>query len=128
MKKSVLVSVSLGITFMFSGCATLFGGGSTQKIAVHTNKPMIVEIGHTKDNENIIDPQTIEAPSIVTVNRENKDILVKTKDGKRKIIKKKLNSWLLGDVLSTDPLSTTTDLATGAAWKYDDNVNIDSKQ
>ena len=127
MKKSVLVSISLGAMFMFSGCATLFGGGSEQQIAINTDKPMIVTIGHTENNKNIIDPQTIKAPSIVTVNRENKDILIKTKDDKKVIVKKKLNPWFWGDVLAISPLSTTVDAITGGMWKYDDNVNIHSK-
>ena len=127
MKKSLLLTSSLGMAVMFSGCATLFGGGSKQQIAIQTTKPTIVTIGHTDDNSSIIDPQQIQTPNIVTVTRENKDILVKTKDGNKKIVKKKLNNWFWGDVIATSPLSTTVDAVTGAMWKYDDNVTIDNK-
>jgi hypothetical protein len=75
----------------------------------------------------IIDPQKVKVPAIVTITRENKDILIKTSDKKTKLVKKKINPWFLGDVLATSPLSTTVDLVTGAMWKYDDNVNINCK-
>ena len=127
MKKSLLVSVSLGAMFMFSGCATLFGGGPQQPIAINSDKPMIVTIGHTENDQNIIDPQIVKIPSIVNVTREHKDILIKTKDNKKVIIKKKLNPWFWGDVLATSLLSTTVDGITGSMWKYDDNVNIHNK-
>jgi hypothetical protein len=128
MKKNVLVLSSILVSsVLFTGCATLFGGGGSQQITISSNKSTQVDIGHTEDGNNLLSNyQTVTVPGTVTVLRENKDILIKTKNGKCKpvIVKKETNSWVLGDVLALSLLSTTVDAVTGAMWEYDTSTSI----
>ena len=120
MKKSLLVSVSLGTMFMFSGCATILSGKS-QKIAVNSN-PSNVKFK--------LDNKEYTTPSIITLKRENKDKIITVDNPKCKktiLLNKKVNPTFFVNILSGGAFGSTTDYTTGAMWKYDSNVNINCK-
>jgi hypothetical protein len=137
-KTIILVSSAVVTSFLFTGCATLFGGGANQAINIQSSKTQTVDVYKVKtkkDEENgevkvvgeDLIHSNIQVPSSVNVNRDTKDILIKSKDGecKEKKVEKKLNPWFWGDVVATSLVSTTTDAVTGAMWKYDENVSLD---
>lgn len=148
MKKSILMLGSiLTASVLFTGCATLFGGGSNQQINIQSKKEVVVDIykveplkdkndveSDTENKSKTIEPQLIHSniklPSTVNVNRDSKDILIKpiTADECEELrVKKELNGWFWGDVIATSLVSTTTDAVTGAMWKYDENATVDCK-
>ena len=120
MKKSLLLTTSLGMAVMFSGCATILDG-KTQKISVNSNPS---GIGFNLDGKNY------STPAIISVKRENKDKLLKIENKKCQrtiLLNKKVNPTFFVNILSGGAFGSTTDYATGAMWKYDDNVNINCK-
>lgn len=139
MKKSLLIMSSVvAVSILFTGCATLFGGGANQSINIQSSKSQTVDVYKVKTKKDANSGEVsvtgedlihsnIQIPSSVNVNRDSKDILIKTKDGecKEKKVEKKLNPWFWGDVVATSLVSTTTDAVTGAMWKYDENVTLD---
>lgn len=146
MKKSLVLAVLLGVSasVMFTGCATLFGGGSNQSINIKSDKEMVYDIykvevvekdadGKVVEKKNPKEPKLIHAnmkvPSNINVDRSNEDILLKSKNEECKDIRveKKLNNWFWGDVLATSLLSTTVDAVTGAMWEYDKEVTVECK-
>ncbi len=130
MNKIALLSVIASGALLFTGCATIFGGGGKQHISIITDTQRSVTIGHTEDNKTLIQPQTVNAPVTATVLRESKDLIVKDEKGECEpvLVESKMNPWVWGDILAGSLLSTTVDLVTGAAWKYDDNVTIKCKK
>jgi hypothetical protein len=146
MKKSLVLAGFLGVStsVMFTGCATLFGGGSNQSINIKSDKEMVYDIykvevvekdadGKVVEKKNPKEPKLIHAnmkvPSNINVDRSNEDILLKSKNEECKDIRveKKLNNWFWGDVLATSLLSTTVDAVTGAMWEYDKEVTVECK-
>jgi predicted small secreted protein len=129
MKKIALISIVATSVVLFTGCATLFGGGGKQNISVITNSTKQMTIGHTEDNKTLIQPQTFTSPTVVTVLRERQDLLIKDEKGECEpvVVESKMNPWVWGDIIPLSLLSTTVDLVTGAAWKYDDNVTLKCK-
>lgn len=129
MKKTIVLATFLASSsVLFSGCATLFGGGGSQQITINSKESKQVDIGHTEDGTNMLpNYQTVTVPNTITVLRENKDILIKSKDDNCKpvVVKKNTNSWFLGDVLALSLLSTTVDAVTGAMWEYDNVTTLD---
>ena len=122
LKKVLFTTVVMGTSILFTGCATLFGGGGSQQITVNSKESKQVDIGHTEDGNNMLpNYQTVTVPATITVLRENNDVLIKSKDDSCKSItvKKETNNWVLGDVLALSLLSTTVDAVTGAMWEYD---------
>ena len=116
MKKSLLVGSLVGMAVLFSGCATILDG-TTQKINLTASKPTKVKI----------DNKEVTAPAIVSVKRENKDLIITNeKCGQQKVLNKKVNPTFFVNILSGGVFGSTTDYATGAMWKYDDNVNVPS--
>ena len=139
-KNLVVVSLLVGTSMMFTGCATLFGGGGTQTINVQSSKTTTVdmykikteknqETGQTKETERTLINSNVQVPASINVDRDSKDVLIKPKDGSCKEVTAagSMNNWFLGDVLALSLVSTTTDAVTGAMWKYDDNVTLDCK-
>lgn len=142
MKRNVLnlaIGVSCGI--MMTGCATLFGGGSSQVINIKSDKEMVIDIYKVKsldanatEEEKNKEPKelgliykNVSIPTSIAVNRENKDLLFKSinSDCEDTRVKKEMNDWVWGDILAISLLSTTVDALTGAMWEYDDNVTIE---
>ena len=143
MKKSLVMAslVVASTSILFTGCATLFGGGSSQIINVQSSKTTTVDMykiktekdqdtGIEKEKERVLINSNIQVPSTISVNRDSKDILIKPKDDNCKEITAKgtMNNWVWGDIIATSLLSTTVDAVTGAMWKYDENVTLDCKE
>ena len=130
MRKKLLIALPLVSAVMFSGCATLFGGGGKQTILIKSEKPVRASIGYaTDDNKTATQTQSFTTPATLTMVRENKNLLIKSENGEFKpvVVEKKLNGWFWGDVIATSLLSTTVDAITGAMWKYDENITIPTK-
>ncbi len=54
MRKSLLVVLPLASSLMFSGCATLFGGGGKQTISIKSDKALSGTIGYLSDDNKTI--------------------------------------------------------------------------
>jgi len=120
MKKTILLSIGLGMAFMFSGCATIFSG-TTEKISVNSN-PSNIKFK--------LDQAEYMTPSVITVKRENEDKLIQVENPQCKktiVLNKKINPVFFVNILSGGVFGSTTDYLTGAMWKYNDNVNINCK-
>jgi hypothetical protein len=139
-KQILMIGSIIGASILFTGCATLFGGGSTQTINVQSSKTTTVdmykikteknqETGEIKETERVLVNSNLQVPASINVNRDSKDILIKPKnnDCKEVTATGTMNNWVLGDVLALSLLSTTVDAVTGAMWKYDDNITLDCK-
>ena len=126
MKKKLLVALPLIGAAMFSGCATLYGGGGQQKISINSDltQRSRAEVSYADGSS----PQYLVIPGTVTVNRSHKNIIIKSmKDTfQPKTVKSHINGWFLANILGAtfSPLSSTTDAATGAMWKYNNNVTV----
>ena len=122
MKWLIIALYSLAL----AGCATLFGGGSSQNVNLTTSdgKKHSVSVHVPKQ-----DPYETEIPKTISVGRTSKDIRVYVKDSKDgniapTTIKSKMNPWFIGDIVATSLLSSSIDWLSGAAWKYDENVTV----
>ena len=130
MKRNLFIAIPLASIIMFSGCATVLGGGAKQQITINSSKSMNVSLGYASDdNKTAINPQRITAPATITMVRDNKNLLLTSDDNEFEpmIVEYEMNPWVWGDVLMTSLVSTTTDAVTGAMWKYDDNITIPEK-
>jgi len=130
MKKNLLIAIPLASMVMFSGCATVLGGGAKQQITINSSKSMDVSLGYASDdNKTAINAQKVTAPATITMVRDNKNLLLTSDNNEFKpvTIEKKVNPWFWGDVVMLSLVSTTTDAVTGAMWKYDDNITIPEK-
>jgi len=125
MKKKLLIVLPLASVLMFSGCATILGGGNSQTVSINSNKPAkgVMEYADGKGK------QYFTTPATLTVERRNKDIVLTSKNGDfdKTTVKSKMNPWFLGNILFGGLPGSTTDSIGGAAWKYDDSVNIQAK-
>ena len=73
MKRKLLMAIPIASMVLFSGCATVLGGGGKQQVTVNSTKPMNVRIGYAADdNKTLTQYQSITTPTTVTVIRENK--------------------------------------------------------
>jgi len=145
MKRQILtLAIAVSSSIMMTGCATMFGGGSTQAINIKSDKEMLVDIYKVEAETKNADAETIKkktkkpelmhknvkVPSSINVQRNNNDILIKPVNDEcgEQRVKKEMNDWFLGDVLALSLLSTTVDAVTGAMWEYDDNVTMECKK
>ena len=129
MRKKLLIALPLASAMMFSGCATLFGGGNKQTISISSDstKRMKAEISYADGSS----PQYITIPGTVTVKRTDKDVVVKSQnnDFDTVTIKKDVNGWFWVNILGAPYgtiLSSTTDYASGAMWTYDEAITVHS--
>lgn len=128
MNKKILIVLPLVGAFMFSGCATLFGGGGKQTVSVNSDKPMKATIAYADGST----PQYITTPATVSVERKNQDLKISSEanEFETKTVEKSVNGWFWVNILGAPAgtfLSSTTDAASGAMWKYDETVNISAK-
>ncbi|QOY53009.1 hypothetical protein [Candidatus Sulfurimonas baltica] len=126
MNKKLIIALPLISAVMFSGCATLFGGGGKQTLSINSDKPMPITIAYADGSS----PQYVTTPATISVERRNRDIKISSNAGEFQpvTVKKSVNGWVVANILGgfASILSTTTDAASGALWKYDDAVNIHS--
>ena len=120
--KKLLVLTSF--MFYLCGCASIF-----------SNKQDIVLVAQDPDATPKINimangaPPEMTLPGVIKVKRDGEDILVTINDECYKkntqiIYASKINPAILINVLGFGVYGSTTDFATGAAWKYDKRVVI----
>ena len=122
MRKKLLIALPLASVVMFSGCATILGGGNSQTVSINSNKP----VKGTMEYADGKGKQYFTSPATLTVDRRSKDIILTSKDGnfQKTTVKSEINPWFLGNIIFGGLIGSTTDSVGGAAWKYDDSVNI----
>ena len=128
MRKLSVAVVALS-SLALTGCATLFGGGSSQTVNLipSDGKPHTVSV-QSKGRSDF----DIDIPKAIPVNRNSKPITIIVKDSKDgeippTTIKPKLNPAFAGNILPLGLacfLSSSVDWASGAAWKYDENATV----
>ena len=118
MKKNTLVLLGMVTSMiLMSGCATIISG-KTQTIDVTSKTTKTFSI----------DGQEYTTPAKVHLERSQDDKVISVKDCNKNIpLKSNMNPVVIGNVLVGGLLGSTTDLAGGAGWKYDDNVTLDCK-
>jgi len=124
-----ILTASLIIGVIFSGCATVLGGGSKQTITIESSKEMQVNIAYVlDDNKTMFDSRSVTVPATITVERKDSNLVFRSTNDEFEplIIERKKNPYFLGDILMLNLFSTTTDAATGALWVYDENVTLGS--
>ncbi len=110
-----------------SGCATLFGGGTSQTVNLIPSDGKTHKVSINAPGQAEYDT---EIPTSIPVNKSRKDIVVTVHEDDHvkqdtNIVESKMDSWFLGDVVALSLLSSSIDCLSGAAWRYDDNVTIE---
>jgi hypothetical protein len=128
MKKKMIIMLPVISAVMFSGCATLFGGGEKQTISVNSDKPMKGTLSYEDGSS----PKYFTTPATLSVERKNKKIKVSSDSNEFEPIEidNKVNGWFWVNILGAPGgtvISSTTDAATGSMWKYEDTVTVQSK-
>lgn len=125
MKKLVVFTLPIFGAIMFSGCATILGGGNQQNISINSDKPMKGKLVYADGKGE----QYFTTPATVKVDRRNQDIILSSENEEfdTKTQEPNMNGWFWGNILIGGLLGSTTDMAGGAAWKYDETVNLSSK-
>lgn len=127
MKKTLYVALPLVSAIMFSGCATMFGGGGTQTISINSDKPMKATLSYEDGSS----PKYFTTPATLSVERKSKKVKVSSDSNEFQPVEidNKVNGAFFANILGLGwfPFSSTTDAATGAMWKYEDAVTVHSK-
>lgn len=115
-KKMLLLSSIIAGSVLFTGCATILDG-KTQTINLQSKKDLIVNI----------DGREFTSPSIIELDRSDKDKVLKIKEcNKQILLKKEVNPTFFVNILSGGAFGSTTDYSSNAMWQYDqDNLNVD---
>ena len=117
MKKNILLAGSiLAASFLFTGCATILSGDN-QSINLQSKKEQTVTINN----------QQYTSPGVVSLERTDKDAVLKVKDcNKQVLLKKEINPVFFVNILSGGVFGSTTDYSSDSMWQYDQtNVNVD---
>ena len=124
MSKKLLIGLSIVSIMLFSGCASILGGGTKQTVSISrdSNKRMKAVVTYSDGSK----PQYLTIPGTITMVRANKDLKIESKEQEFQpvIIEKELNPFFWGNILFgyTFPVFSTTDAVSGAMWKYDEAV------
>lgn len=115
MKKLVLAAFACST--LLTSCATILNG-DTQKINLNTysGKPEKVNI----------DGKVYEAPGVIEVKRQNKDLVIVPErcPNQQQVLQKKVSPIpLIANILLFWP-GLTTDYVNGSMWEYDSNVTV----
>lgn len=126
MRKVLMYTLPVLATVVFSGCATILGGGNSQTISINSDTPMKGKISY-EDGKN--GEQYFTTPATLNVERRSKDIKITSQNNEfdTKTQKSNVNPWFLGNIIFGGLPGSTTDLVGGAAWKYDETINLHSK-
>ncbi|MEA2017420.1 MAG: hypothetical protein U9N59_03135 [Campylobacterota bacterium] len=117
------------INLMFSGCATLFGGGGQQNIYIsgNTDKKMKATVKHSDGSGS----QYLSIPGTVSINRKKQDVVIESADKEfdTYIVESEMNPYFVPNFLGSyfGFTSTTVDVASGAIWMYDEHVIVNEK-
>lgn len=113
--KSILAIVALmGLT----SCATILNE-DTQRINVTTSNNVKTDI--------IVNGQTYQAPSILTLDRSEKDLVIKAQNpncNQDYLLKSKVDNKFWLNILSGGTFGSTTDYSTEEMWTYQDEVEL----
>lgn len=144
-KRNLMIGFFTSTSILFSGCATIIDGGYTQEINIRSKKDVVVNIYKVENKKNLTTDETkkddspaliysnVTVPVLLSVKRDDRDILIKPIDYHCKdyYLESHLNDRIMVNNLSgisnslTPPIiSTTSDTVTGAVWQYDNNVNL----
>lgn len=125
MRKKLLIALPLASVVMFSGCATILGGGNSQTISINSEKPMKGTMKY-EDGKGL---QHFTTPATLKVERRSKDIILESKNNEfdKTTVKSELNPWFLGNLIFGGLPGSTLDIVDGAAWEYDETANISQK-
>ena len=121
MKKLVLLAFALA---GLSGCATIVKGSSqTMNVATGTGKQVNAVVTSANGTMPVLLPQA------VSVEKSSDDIIINITESEcivpsTTIIKSNLSGWFWGNIIFGGLLGSTTDLASGSAWEYDNNVLV----
>lgn len=110
--KNVILGLSLGT--LISGCASVMTA-EQQTIKVSATNNQAIEVS--------VDDKTTTTTGTVTVLRDGKDKVVKTKAENCEnttIIKKSVTPAFFGNIVIGGLLGSTTDASTGKMWNYED--------
>ena len=114
-----LVYTSIAVAALsLSGCAS---------IMTAEQQSINVTVSNGQSAEVTVDDKTITAPGMITVLRDGKDKVVKTKaDGcdNVTVIKKSVSPIFFGNIVIGGLLGSTTDNATGKMWDYQESVQV----
>lgn len=117
MKKNTLVLLGMVTSMvLMSGCATIISG-----------KMQTIDVTSTTTKSFSIDGQSYSTPAKVNLKRSKDDKVLAVNGCKDIPLKAKINPVFFGNIIAGGLLGSTTDLAGGAGWKYDDNVTLDCK-
>lgn len=114
--KRLLLAVSLGSLLALAGCATLFGGGSHQKLTFDS-APEGASV-FMNGQQLGVTPLTVDVP------RDKGVVFSFKKDGYNTVsmvADTHMNPWVWGDVAATSLLSTTVDTLTNSSVKYSED-------
>lgn len=132
MKCKILLLAPMVGALMFTGCATLFGGGGKQTVSVNIDGEKRVKgtLMYEGDAKYV---QHFTAPATLNVERRSADIILKSDNDEfhDTVVPNSVNGWFLVNILGFPGgtvISSTTDAATGSMWKYDETVNLSAKQ
>ena len=117
-----MIATSLASLFMFSGCATILGGGTSQTVSLNSSKAMKGTMKYSDGSGK----QYFTTPTTLKVGRKSKDIIISSDDNQfnERTIKSELNPWFLGNIIFGGLVGSTTDSVGGAAWRYDETVDL----
>lgn len=132
MKNKISICLLLAASILTSSCAGLVGG-KTQNVFLRTSDGSEnVEVEVTSING----PQTIKIPASIVVTRNQVPLTISVKETRcikegKTYATTKYNIWLLADAIGGifGLTGTTSDMSSGAAWAYEDNVivNVNKK-
>jgi hypothetical protein len=114
--KRLTMASGLCALLALSGCATLFGGGSHQKLKFDSAPEGATVFMNGQ--------QLGVTPLTVDVQREKNVAITFKKDGYESqsiVLDTHLNPWFWGDVIATSLLSTTVDTVTNSTVKYSED-------
>lgn len=127
--KRCSIALAAACALALAGCATVLGGGTSQKVRLRPSDGRQHSVSVEEPGRA---PYDTDVPREIIVRRSAKDIRIVVKDSPdgeigQTAVRSKMNPWFLGNIAGNIPLSflsSSVDLATGAAWKYDENATV----
>ncbi len=114
MKLILVLTALLGLT----SCATILND-KAQRINVTTSNNVKTDI--------VVAGQTYQAPAIITLDRSEKDLIVKAQNPnctQEYLLKSKVDNKFWINILSGGTFGSTTDYSTEKMWTYQDEVEL----
>lgn len=124
--KKIFIFFALTI---LSGCASIVKGSSQMmNVTTTTGKQVDVVVINEKGTF------PMKLPQAIAVEKSSDDIIINVAEAEcvlpsTTIVQSRLSSWFFGNIIFGGLLGSTTDLSSGSAWEYDNNiiVNVTTK-